>query len=74
MELAQEDPALPVTVDLQARTVSAAGFSEPFAMDDFARECLLNGWDDVGLTLRHADAISAYEQHRAAWLPRVPTP
>jgi 3-isopropylmalate/(R)-2-methylmalate dehydratase small subunit len=74
MELAQEDPATPVAVDLQARTVSAAGFSEPFEMDDFARDCLLNGWDDVGLTLRHEDAISAYEQRRAAWLPRVPTP
>jgi len=71
MELAVEDPAATVVVDLEGQTVAAAGFSERFAVDPFARECLLNGWDAVGLTLRHEAAIAAYETRRASWLPRV---
>jgi 3-isopropylmalate/(R)-2-methylmalate dehydratase small subunit len=51
-----------LTVDLEART--AGGF--PFELDDFARECLLGGFDDVALTLREGAAIDAYEaEHRA---------
>ena len=46
-----------ITVDLEART--AGGF--PFELDDFSRECLLGGLDDIALTLRDADAIDAYE-------------
>jgi 3-isopropylmalate/(R)-2-methylmalate dehydratase small subunit len=71
MELATEDPATAVTVDLEAQTITAAGFTERFDVDPFARECLLNGWDDVGLSLRHVDAIETYEARRASWLPRV---
>ena len=71
MELATEDPATAVTVDLEAQTITAAGFTERFDVDPFARECLLNGWDAVGLSLRHVDAIAAYEARRASWLPRV---
>ena len=71
MELAAEDPATAVTVDLEAQTITAAGFTERFDVDPFARECLLNGWDDVGLSLRHVDAIETYEALRASWLPRV---
>jgi 3-isopropylmalate/(R)-2-methylmalate dehydratase small subunit len=71
MELAEEDPTTAVTVDLESRSVTAAGFTEQFELDGFARECLLNGWDDVALTLRHEDAIGAFEQRREAWLPRV---
>jgi 3-isopropylmalate/(R)-2-methylmalate dehydratase small subunit len=74
MELALEDPAMKVAVDLQSQTVRAAGFSEPFQIDPFARECLLNGWDDVGLTLRHEDAITAYEAARETWLPTIENP
>jgi 3-isopropylmalate/(R)-2-methylmalate dehydratase small subunit len=51
-----------LTVDLETRT--AGGF--PFELDDFTRECLLNGWDDVALTLREQDAIAAYESTHAA--------
>ena len=51
-----------LTVDLEART--AGGF--PFELDDFARECLLEGLDDVAITLREDDAISAYEAAHAA--------
>jgi 3-isopropylmalate/(R)-2-methylmalate dehydratase small subunit len=43
----------------------------PFELDDFTRYRLVNGYDDIGLTLRHADAIDAYERTRPAWLPSV---
>jgi 3-isopropylmalate/(R)-2-methylmalate dehydratase small subunit len=71
LELATEDPTTTVTVDLQAGTVSAAGFSETFELDAFSRESLLNGWDDVALTLRHQDEITAFEARREPWLPAV---
>jgi 3-isopropylmalate/(R)-2-methylmalate dehydratase small subunit len=71
LELASEDPSTVVTVDLAEQAVSAAGFSEPFELDPFSRECLLNGWDDVALTLRHDDRIAAFEAGRASWLPSV---
>ena len=71
MELAVEEPATMVTVDLEELIVSAPGFSERFQVDPFARECLLNGWDTVALTLRHEAAIAAYEARRDPWMPRV---
>jgi len=74
LELASEDPSTVVTVDLEGQMVSAAGFSEPFEVDAFSRECLLNGWDDVALTLRHDDRIAAFEAGRASWLPSVGAP
>jgi len=53
------------TVDLEAKTVSDAhGFSQSFEIDDFQRYCLLEGLDDIGLTLAHADDIAAYESLR----------
>ena len=52
-----------LTVDLRACTVSDdAGFSRPFTVDPFRRQCLLEGLDDIGLTLRHVDAIGAWER------------
>ena len=71
LELAVEDPATTVTVDLETQTVSAAGLSERFDVDPFARGCLLEGWDAVALTLRHDDAIAAYEAGRDPWLAAV---
>jgi 3-isopropylmalate/(R)-2-methylmalate dehydratase small subunit len=71
MDLATEDPSTIVTVDLEAGTVTAAGFAERFEVDPFARACLLNGWDDVALTRRHEAAIAAYEARRDPWLPTV---
>ncbi len=73
MDLALEDPTTTVTVDLETLTVSAAGFAERFEVDPFSRECLLNGWDGVALTLRHDDAIAAHESRRDPWLPRIET-
>jgi 3-isopropylmalate/(R)-2-methylmalate dehydratase small subunit len=69
LELAEEDPTTTVTVDLESQTVSAAGFSERFELDPYSRECLLNGWDAVALTLRHDAEIAAYESRRQSWLP-----
>ncbi len=51
--------------------MSAPGIREPFEIDDFTRWRLLEGLDDVGLTLRHADEIDAYERARPARLPSV---
>jgi 3-isopropylmalate/(R)-2-methylmalate dehydratase small subunit len=60
-----------LTVDLEAQQlVTASGRTIPFEIDPFARECILEGLDDVGLTLRRADEISAYEATHA---PRVQT-
>ena len=47
----------------------AAGIETTFPLDEFTRARLLNGWDDIGLTLRHEDEIEAYEAARPAWLP-----
>jgi len=71
MRAVERDPALPVAVDVSARTVSAAGETHPFPLDDFTRMRLLEGLDDVGLTLRHAEAIAGFEALRPAHLPRV---
>jgi 3-isopropylmalate/(R)-2-methylmalate dehydratase small subunit len=70
-DLLERDPAAPVTVDLVGREVRAGGQAWPFPMDDFSRWRLMEGLDDIGLTLRHADLIDEYEQRRMAFLPRV---
>ena len=58
-----------ITVDLEARQVrDAAGFSAGFNIDDFQRDCLLNGLDDIDLTLQHETEIAAYENNRQAWI------
>ena len=63
--LSQRDYQL--TVDLERCEVhDNTGLSAPFTIDAFRRECLLNGWDDISLTLRHEGAIAAYEKTRAA--------
>jgi 3-isopropylmalate/(R)-2-methylmalate dehydratase small subunit len=72
LDLAAEDPTTVVGVDLESQTVTAAGFAERFEVDPYGRECLLNGWDAVALTLRHDAAIAAYEARREPWRPRVP--
>ncbi len=67
----EADPGLPVTVDLERREVRAAEHAWPFPLDDFTRWRLLEGLDDIGLTLRYADAITAYEARRPAWRPHT---
>ena len=70
------DPTIEVTVDLESRTVSApaAGVEATFEIDDFTRWRLLNGLDDIGLTLRHEADISAFESRRPDWLPAAGPP
>ncbi|MER7502963.1 3-isopropylmalate dehydratase small subunit [Nonomuraea pusilla] len=65
----EADPTLPVTVDLEGREVRWADETVPFEIDDYTRWRLLEGLDDIGLTLRHADDIAAYENGRQPWLP-----
>jgi len=66
MERAQAAEAYRVTVDLEKLQVrDESGFSAPFTMDDFNRRCLLEGLDDIGLTLQHEAEIAAYEARRA---------
>jgi len=67
----QTDPTLEVVVDVERRTVAApkAGIEAGFPLDDFTRMRLLEGLDDVGLTLRHQADIDAYEARRPDWLP-----
>ena len=61
-----------VVVDVAARTVTIGDVTEPFELADYAQWRLMEGLDDIGLTLRHDDEIAAYEASRAAWLPSVP--
>ena len=70
------DPATTVVLDVAARTVAipATGAAYPFALPDYARWRLLEGLDDIAVTLRHGDAIAGFEQHRPAWLPRSRPP
>lgn len=67
----ERDPALAVTVDLVARRVSAAGEGWSFPIDDFSRWRLIEGLDDIGLTLRHSDAIGVFETQRPEWKPVI---
>jgi 3-isopropylmalate/(R)-2-methylmalate dehydratase small subunit len=71
MALVEGDPTTPVTVDLTARELRAGDVTASFEIDDFTRWRLLEGLDDIGLTLRHGEDISAFEEHRPAWLPSL---
>ncbi|MFN8039904.1 MAG: 3-isopropylmalate dehydratase small subunit [Acidimicrobiales bacterium] len=67
----EADPTLEITVDVEARTVSAPalGIEASFPLDDSTRHRFLEGLDDIGITLQHADAIADFEAKRPAWLP-----
>jgi 3-isopropylmalate/(R)-2-methylmalate dehydratase small subunit len=68
-ELIESDPTTPVTVDLEARTVTAGDLTAEFQIDDYTRYRLLNGLDDIGITLGNEADIAAYEQNRPTWKP-----
>ncbi|MDP3711484.1 MAG: 3-isopropylmalate dehydratase small subunit [Mycobacteriales bacterium] len=70
-QLVEDEPTTQVTVDLEAREVRAAGITAAFELDDFTRWRLMEGLDDVGLTLRHAEAIDDFESRRPPFLPRA---
>ena len=65
----EAEPGSNVTVDLREKTLRAKDFSVGFDLDDYTRWRLLEGLDDIALTLRQADAISEFEQHRPHWKP-----
>lgn len=68
------DPALEVTVDVTRLRVEApqAGIESSFALDPFTQHRLVEGLDDIGLTLRFQDQIAAFEPARPSWMPTVP--
>jgi len=67
------DPDAELIVDVAAREVAipSAGLGEPFELADYAQWRLLEGLDDIGLTLRHEEAVTAFEPSRPAWLPSL---
>lgn len=68
--LTEHSPGYQLTIDLaEQKVVRPDGHAIPFQVDPFRRECLLNGWDDIGLTLRHAEKIKAFEERRKAEQP-----
>jgi 3-isopropylmalate/(R)-2-methylmalate dehydratase small subunit len=71
LDAVTKNPAQEITIDVARGTIEApaAGLSGTFPLDEFTRERLLNGWDDIGLTLRYADDIDAYERRRPPFLP-----
>ncbi|MGH2473049.1 MAG: 3-isopropylmalate dehydratase small subunit [Candidatus Limnocylindria bacterium] len=71
VELARAEPSTAITIDVEGRTVEASGIRASFTLDDFSRTRLLEGLDDIALTLRHERDIAAFEAKRPEWLPRV---
>jgi 3-isopropylmalate/(R)-2-methylmalate dehydratase small subunit len=71
IDLTSEEPTAQITVDLETQQVRGEGFAYRFEIDQFARDCLLNGLDEIALVERHVSEIGAYETQRAAWLPAV---
>ncbi|SHG06259.1 3-isopropylmalate dehydratase small subunit [Streptoalloteichus hindustanus] len=65
----EAEPGVEVTVDLREKTVRAKDFAVPFAIDDYTRWRLLEGLDDIALTLRHSAEVDAFERARPSWLP-----
>jgi 3-isopropylmalate/(R)-2-methylmalate dehydratase small subunit len=68
-ELVETDPTIEVTVDLETCTVRAGDVVAAFTIDDYTRHRLLNGLDDIGITLSEEHLITSYESSRASWKP-----
>jgi len=68
-KLLENDPGTEVTVDLAGQTVVAGSLVLPFEIDAYTKWRLLEGWDDISLTLRHADEITNFEKSRPAFAP-----
>ena len=71
MDAVHADHELEITIDVARGTLEAPaiGLETTFPLDEFTRERILNGWDDIGLSLRHEDEIVAYESTRPAFKP-----
>ncbi len=70
-KLLENEPGTEVTVDLTARTVQAKDLTVSFSIDDYTRWRLLEGFDDIGLTLREEESIDAFERSRPSFTPRT---
>lgn len=70
-KLIEQNPGLEITANLQDRTIAAGTVLLPFTIDDYTAWRLLEGLDDIGLTLRKEDEILAYEQRRPSFKPRT---
>ncbi len=68
-KMVEEDPTTQVVVDLEERSIQAGALTAPFSIDDYTRYRLLNGLDDIGITLGNADLITAFEQTRPSYKP-----
>ena len=68
-KLIETDPTTQIVVDLEERTIQADALTAPFQIDDYTRWRLLQGLDDIGITLSHDDEIAAYEATRPSWKP-----
>ncbi|BBX06999.1 3-isopropylmalate dehydratase small subunit [Mycolicibacterium psychrotolerans] len=73
-KLIEQNPGLELTVNLQDRNITAGTAVVPFTIDDYTAWRLLEGLDDIGLTLRKRDEIAAFEEARPSWKPRITTP
>ena len=74
-KLLEQNPGMEITVNLQDRNIVAGTVVVPFSIDDYTAWRLLEGLDDIGLTLRKVDAINEFEKSRPAWKPRtLPVP
>ncbi len=71
LDAVRSDSEAEITVDLEERTVTGPGVQTTFEMDDFTRQRLLNGLDDIGLTLTHEADLEAFERSRPSYLPKV---
>jgi 3-isopropylmalate/(R)-2-methylmalate dehydratase small subunit len=71
LRLVERDTRAEITVDVEARTVEAPGVRASFALEDHARTRLLEGLDDIAVTLAHDAEIAAYEATRSGWLPKI---
>jgi 3-isopropylmalate/(R)-2-methylmalate dehydratase small subunit len=71
LEAVRDDPETLITVELTERTVTGPDVRETFEMDDFTRQRLMEGLDDISLTLTHEDDLQAYEKARPSYLPKV---
>ena len=69
--LIDEEPGREITVDLEARTATIGGIQVDIGIDDYTRWRLLEGLDDIGLTLRNEDKIAQFEARRESWRPRT---
>jgi 3-isopropylmalate/(R)-2-methylmalate dehydratase small subunit len=67
----ESDPTTPITVDLESLTVKYSGKSLPFVIDDYTRWRLMEGLDDIGLTMKQTDSIEAFEKNRSSLKPKT---